>query len=541
MKRMVMISFFLSAPYAYGMTQKSAQQYPIIPQPLHLTPLSEPFVITPQTTILVHPYNDEMRELAASLVNFVSASLGAQLPIKSTDAMPHTGAIVITLDADKVHHEEGYHLSVTPTNIQITARAPIGAFWALQTVRQLMPINVERQVLLSSSQIVVSGVTSIDAPRFAYRGLHLDVSRHMFCTDDIKKYIDLLAFYKLNTFHWHLTDDQGWRIEIKKYPKLQEIGAYRDETVVGHARGKPRTFDGVRYGGYYTQEEVRDIVEYARKKYVTIIPEIELPGHCMAALAAYPELGCVGSSYKTATCWGIIADVYCAGNEKTFSFLEDVLTEVIDLFPSTFIHIGGDEVRKNVWKKCPRCQERMRQENLADENSLQSYFVRRIEKYINAQGRQIIGWDEILEGGISPHAVVMSWQGTSGAIEAVRQGNPAILTPCDYLYFNFYQTKPSGEPLAIGGLTSLKKVYDYEPVPSELNDEQARLILGVQANVWTEYIKTMSHVFYMTYPRALALAEIAWSAGNNKDYDNFITRVDHHRARLHAQGICCAH
>lgn len=525
---------------SYWVMRNLAKNYPIIPQPQQVIPSAETFFITPETRILLAPYTKESHELASYLVRFLSPRLGAELLISSMDQTQAEGCIMIEIDADKIRQEEGYQISITQKSIEIIARTTIGAFWALQTVRQLMPANIERRMHLSSAYVPVPGAIIIDAPRFAYRGLHLDVSRHMFSTDDIKKYIDLLAFYKLNKFHWHLTDDQGWRIEIKKYPLLQEISAYRQETVIGHMENVPRKYDGKRYGGYYSQEEVKEIVEYASQRHVTVIPEIELPGHCLAALAAYPELGCTGGPYWVADGWGIMRDVFCAGNEKTFAFLEDVLSEVIDLFPSKLIHIGGDEVIKGRWKACMKCQTRMQEEGLKNENELQSYFVARIEKFVNAKGRQIVGWDEIVEGGLAPNAVVMSWRGIGGGIEAAACGHYVIMTPQGRLYFDHYQSESPQEPLAIYGLTPLKKVYDYEPMPTQLTPEQEKFILGIQANVWTEYIESMQHVEYMAYPRALALAEVAWSQGNNKDYDNFLVRVDNHKERLQAQGVYCA-
>lgn len=414
-------------------------------------------------------------------------------------------------------HPEGYRLTVNQDGIVIQAGTAAGLFYGVQSFIQLAA-DVKQ----------IPFVEIEDQPRFAYRGLHLDVGRHMFPVDFIKKYIDLMARFKFNRFHWHLTEDQGWRIEIKKYPKLQQLAAYRKETVVGHA-GKSKTYDGERYGGYYTQEEIKEIVEYARKRHITIIPEIELPGHSQAALAAYPELGCTGGPYEVATTWGVFENVYCAGKEETFQFLQNVLDEVLELFPSEYIHIGGDECPKTSWKNCRQCQARIKKEKLKDEHELQSYFVQRIEKYLNNKGRQIIGWDEILEGGLAPNATVMSWRGEAGGIEAAKQQHKVIMTPGNWCYFDHYQDTVATEPLAIGGLTPVAEVYAYEPVPPQISPQEAAYILGAQANLWTEYIKAPAHAEYMAYPRACALAEVVWSDKNNRNYEGFRRRLTANR------------
>ncbi|WP_198175228.1 family 20 glycosylhydrolase [Spirosoma telluris] len=361
--------------------------------------------------------------------------------------------------------------------------------------------------------------------------MHLDVSRHLFPVAFIRKYIDELALYKFNTFHWHLTDDQGWRIEIKKYPELQRKAAYRTETLIGHKKELPHRFDGKRYGGYYTQAEVRDIVRYATQRHITVIPEIEMPGHAMAALSAYPELGCLkpngqpGGPYQAATFWGVFDDVFCAGNESTFAFLEGVLDEVMALFPSTYIHVGGDECPKTRWKTCAKCQARIRNEHLKDEDELQSYFIRRIEQHVNKKGRQVIGWDEILEGGLSPGATVMSWRGIEGGIEAIRQKHNAIMTPESHVYFDYYQSLYPEEPLAAAGYTPLSKVYAYEPVPANIGPEEAIYLKGVQGTAWSEYLDSPAKAEYMIFPRAIAVAEIAWSQRQHRNYPDFLRRL----------------
>lgn len=416
---------------------------------------------------------------------------------------------------------EGYTLSVSKKGISIEAATEAGLFYGIQSFIQLTP--------LTGTKIPFVEIT--DYPRFAYRGLHLDVSRHMFPVEFIKKYIDLMAKHKFNRFHWHLTDDQGWRIEIKKYPKLQQIAAYRNGTVIGHA-GHSNKYDTVRYGGYYTQEEVKEVVAYAVARYVTIIPEIEMPGHASAAIAAYPELGCRGDQIQTERTFGVFDPIFCAGKESTFTFLEDVLTEVMALFPGTYIHIGGDEAPKTRWKECPHCQKRIKDNKLKDEHELQSYFISRMEKFVNTKGKQIIGWDEILEGGLAPNATVMSWRGEEGGIAAAKQKHDVIMTPGNWCYFDHYQDTSKTEPMAIGGLTPVREVYAYEPLPAQLSTDETKFILGAQANVWTEYILSTQQVEYMVYPRACALAEVVWSPKEKRDYLDFLQRMETHLKRL---------
>ncbi|MFT4032779.1 MAG: family 20 glycosylhydrolase [Siphonobacter sp.] len=426
------------------------------------------------------------------------------------------GGISLGIDSVEVKHPEGYRLRITSQGINIIGHGEIGIFYGLQSMLQ---------ILSESKSVTITNCDIYDFPRFSYRGMHLDVSRHWFQVLFIKRYIDLLARYKFNTFHWHLTDDQGWRIEIKRYPVLQQVAAFRDETLIGHKRDLPHRFDGKRYGGYYTQEEIREVVRYAAQRHITIIPEIEMPGHALAALSAFPSLGCRGGPYKAATFWGIFDDVYCAGNDSTFLFLQNVLDEVVELFPSKYIHIGGDECPKTRWKACPKCQHRIQQEGLKDEHELQSYFIRRMEKYLLTKGREIIGWDEILEGGLSPGATVMSWQGTGGGIEAMRQQHNAIMTPETYLYFDFYQSLYKDEPIAAAWYTPLSKVYSYEPVSEFMEKEEKPYLLGVQGNVWSEYMPTTEKAEYMIFPRALAVAEIAWSPKESRSYPDFLTRL----------------
>jgi hexosaminidase len=434
-------------------------------------------------------------------------------------------------------HPEGYKLEVKKDIILIRARTAAGAFYAIQTLRQLFPAQFYREAVTKQIEWGASCCVINDEPRFEYRGLHLDVGRHFFNTTFIKRYIDLLAMHKLNTFHWHLTEDQGWRIEIKKHPELQKISACRKETLVGHYSDKPAKYDGEQYCGFYTQEEVKDIIQYAQKRFVTIIPEIEMPGHAQAALAAYPELGCTGGPYESATSWGVFNEVFCAGNEKTFDFLDDVLKEVCALFPGAYVHVGGDECPKERWKSCPKCQKRIQDEKLKDEHALQSYFIGRAEKMLAKYGKKLIGWDEILEGGLAPTATVMSWRGTEGGIAAAKLHHDVIMSPTTYVYFDYYQADPATEPLAIGGYLPLEKVYEYEPITSELTKEEAVYIKGVQANLWTEYISSPSYAEYMAYPRACALAEIAWTAKDKRDWTQFKSRLTAHFNRFDAMKV----
>ena len=375
-----------------------------------------------------------------------------------------------------------------------------------------------------------------DAPRFAYRGLHLDVGRHFFPVAFIKKYIDAMSAFKLNTFHWHLTEDQGWRLEIARSPELTRVGAWRAETIVGPARNGSKGYDGVPHGGFYTQAEAREVVTYARDRGITVLPEIEMPGHALAAIASYPELGCVPGPFAVRTTWGISDEVLCP-SEETFAFLEGVLEEVLDIFPSELVHIGGDEAPKVRWKASPVAQAVIAREGLKDEDELQSWFIRRIERFLNAHGRRLVGWDEILEGGLAPNATVMSWRGIAGGIAAAKQGHDVIMCPEADLYFDHYQGPEDREPLAHGGMTTLEDTYRYEPVPAELTAEEARHVLGPQGNVWTEYMPTLEQVEYMAYPRALALAEIAWSAKEARDWDGFQARLPAALALLDQLGI----
>jgi hexosaminidase len=477
--------------------------------------------------------NSKAASVAEFLADVIRRSFGYDVPVVEQAKAETVYLSIQLISGDKELGLEGYSLDVNGLGIQLSAYSAAGLFYGVQTILQLLPPNVyaeEKQ----NVQWTVPFVNIRDIPRYAYRGILLDVARHIFPVEFIKKYIDLIAFHKMNKLQLHLTDDQGWRIEIKKYPKLAEISAFREQTVIGHARNKPPKYDGKRYGGFYTQEQIKEIVKYAEKRYVTIIPEIEMPGHALAVLAAYPELSCMGGPFKVGQIWGVHKEVFCAGNEAVFELLQDVLAEVADLFPGKYIHIGGDECPKTRWQECAKCQARIKAEGLKDEHELQSYFIRRMEKFLQSKGKRIIGWDEILEGGLAPEATVMSWRGVDGGIAAAKQGHDVIMTPTNYLYLNYYQADPKTEPLAIGGNVTLRNVYSYGPTPDVLTKDEEKFILGAQANVWTEYIDTPSMAEYMTLPRMSALAELVWSPKEKKNWEDFIWRLQKQQKRFDA-------
>jgi hexosaminidase len=505
---------------------------PIIPQPVRAKVGGAPFVLTSRTA--VHTGPGLVTDAAVLFRQYVRTVGHLTLSPQPRAVGGTTDGIYLRLDSQVVTHPEGYRLVVEPHHITITGHDKAGVFYGLQSLSQLLPAG-------NGGALRVPGCVVEDYPRFGYRGMHLDVSRHLFPVPVLKKWLDVLAFYKINTLHWHLTDDQGWRIEIKKYPRLQSVAAYRNETLIGHKKELPHRFDGQRYGGYYTQDEARDLVHYAAARHITVIPEIEMPGHALAALTAYPALGCTGGPYQTATFWGVFDDVFCAGNEATFSFLEDVLDEVAAIFPSRYLHIGGDECPKVRWQACPKCQARIKAEHLPDERALQSYFIRRISQHLATKNKCIIGWDEIMEGGLTPGATVMSWTGEQGGIEAARLGHPAIMTPEKYVYLDYYQSLYASDSLAAGGYTPLRKIYQYEPVPTTLTADQASYVRGVQANVWTEYMPNPRKAEYMMFPRLLALAEIAWSPKAARSYPSFLQRTRAHDRQLQALGVALAH
>jgi hexosaminidase len=505
--------------YTGGLTA----DYEVIPRPREVNVTQGKSFLLNKNIRIAYPEGDDLlKRNAEFLAGYIGRSIGHTPKVKAVaDGKQERYAITLAINPD-IANKEGYTLTVTEQGVTIEGQTANGVFYGIQTLRKAIPAETGGENILLPPGVIK------DEPRFSYRGMHLDVGRHFFPVDFIKKYIDLLALHNMNTFHWHLTEDQGWRIEIKKYPKLTEIGSKRSSTVIGRNSGK---FDDKPYGGFYTQDEARDIVKYAAERYITVIPEVDLPGHMLAALAAYPELGCTGGPYEVARTWGVFSDVLCLGNDKTMQFLEDVMDEIVDIFPSTYIHIGGDEAPRTRWKACPKCQARIKAEGLkADrehtaEDRLQTWCMTRIEKRLNSKGRQIIGWDEILEGDIAPNAVVMSWRGSEGGIKAAQMGHDVIMTPNTHCYFDYYQTADKEhEPLAIGGFLPIDKVYELEPTAS-LTEEQAKHILGAQANIWTEYIPTTEHVEYMALPRMAALAEVQWTLPEKKDFTDFTGRL----------------
>jgi hexosaminidase len=516
------------------------ERYPIVPAPRHLEPRPGEFRIDRGTRILLSdPASTQLHALSELLAAPLRAASGLPLPVSPESIGDHpTNAILIQLTPGSGSGEgEGYRLIVTRQGAMLSAPSPAGLAHGIQTLRQLLPPELERpagSARAATVRWVIPAVAIDDAPRFRYRGILLDVARWYYPPEFIEQVIDLLALYKLNTLHLHLTDDQGWRLEIRKYPRLTQVGAWRKETIAGQ-NFDPYVGDGTPHGGYYTQDQMRHLLAYAAARHVTIMPEIEMPGHARAALAAYPELSCTGGPFEVSTRWGVHEDIFCP-SEQTFAFLEDVLLEVMQLFPSQYIHIGGDEVPKQRWKESPVAQEVIRREGLANEEELQSYFIRRIEAFLRAHGRKLVGWDETLEGGLAPEATVMSWRGVEGGIEAARQGHDVIMTPTNRTYFDYYQGDPAAEPLAIGGFLPLDSVYVFEPVPAELTSAQATHVLGAQGNLWTEYIPTPARAEYMLLPRMLALAEVLWSAKEARRWDGFVARLPGQFARLDALG-----
>ncbi len=499
----------------------------IIPQPKSLMRLQGEFKLNYKTKIVA---TDEPGRRSAGILNdLLMKNYGFKLEF--TEKGQKNNELVFLPQGAAIGNPppEAYGLTVSPKGILIIG-SETGQFYALQTLMQILPVNFKGETKIPAVDIS-------DAPRFSYRGMHLDVSRHFMPLDFVKKYIDLMAQYKFNQFHWHLTDDQGWRIEIKKYPKLTEIGSRRPDTVV-QKNFNPYIGDGVPVSGFYTQEQIKEVVAYAKARKINVIPEIELPGHASAALAAYPQLGCKENfEYKVQQTWGIFKEVFCP-TDATFKFLEDVLEETIALFPdSPYIHIGGDEVLKDHWKESAFVQDLMKRENLKDEHEVQSYFIRRIEKFVNSRGKKIIGWDEILEGGLAPNATVMSWRGEKGGIEAAKAKHDVVMTPTDYLYFDYGQGDPKSEPFNIGGYVPLERVYSYNPHPKELTEDEKKYILGAQANVWSEYLKKPENVEYMVFPRMLALAEVVWSPFESKNFGKFQSRLSAHFPRLDKQNV----
>lgn len=532
----VLCILFSTCFYACSEKRTLNSDYEIIPKPLDVNCKGDASFLLKDGVAVIYPENNrKMQDNAEFLVDYVERQTGVKLT--SHAGMPVDGAICLTLDLSD-DNAEAYKLIVNDKRVCISGASEAGVFYGIQTLRKSLPVAQDINVNLSAVEIY-------DKPRFAYRGAMLDVARHFYTVDEVKTFIDMLALHNINRFHWHLTDDQGWRIEIKKYPKLMSVASERKETVVG--RWYSGIYDGKPYGGYYTQDELRDVIDYAAKRHITIIPEVDLPGHMQAALTAYPELGCTGGPYEVRTIWGVSQDVLCVGNDFTLQFVKDVLSEVADIFPSEYIHIGGDECPKVRWEKCPKCQERIKSLGLKSdakhtkEQRLQSYMIQEAAKYLKEKGKRIIGWTEILEGGLVPDATLMSWIGESGGIEAAHQHHDVIMTPNTYLYFDYYQSKKvEDEPLAIGGYLPIEKTYNYEPMPKELTKEEQQYIKGVQANLWTEYIPVFSQVQYMVLPRLGVAAEVQWTDPSKKDYKDFLRRVPHLVAVYDCYGWNCA-
>lgn len=504
----------------------------LLPKPVTVIEVGQPFELTFAAQIVA---TGDALAAGNLLANYLRPATGFVLPVVAATDAEHP-VLHLLIDPNISDDEEAYRLEVNAESVTVRAPALAGLFHAVQTLRQLLPPEIYGASLVTGIRWSMPGVTIKDQPRFPWRGGHLDVCRHFFPAHYVKRYIDLLALHKFNRFHWHLTDDQGWRIEIKRYPRLTEVGAWRRETMLGHWSDQPRRFDGKPHGGFYSQDEIREIVAYAAARGIIVVPEIEMPGHAQAAIAAYPELGNVDTPLEVSGEWGISDNVFNV-EESTFTFLQNVLLEVLELFPSPYIHIGGDEVPKTQWNTSPTAQAYMRAHGLPDAHALQSDFIRRMDRFLNAHGRTLVGWDEILEGGLADNAIVMSWRGEEGGIEAARQGHDVVMTPESDTYFDHYQFDPSSEGVAIGGLTSLEKVYGYEPVPAALAPDQAKHVLGSQGQLWTEYVPTIERLEYMVYPRMCALAEVVWSPRERDAYARFVDRLRTHVKRLDQMGV----
>lgn len=530
-----MLTCLVAAIVAVAAPQASDTALSVIPRPARMTRGTSAFVLVPGTVVVT---DRATRQVGHQLVAWLAPATGLRFAVAG--AVPGGGAarvISLRLDASLARlGEEGYRLSVTPTRITIRAFRPAGAFYAAQTLRQLLPVEIFREAPVAGVAWTVPSVEIEDSPRFSWRGAHLDVSRSFMPKEFVKKYIDLLALHKLNRFHWHLTDDQGWRIEINKYPRLTSVGAWRRNSLVGvqhsYADTMQWVYDSVPHGGFYTQDDIREVVAYAQARFISVVPEIEMPGHAQAAIAAYPELGNTGAQLEVLRRWGVNPNIFNP-EDATIRFLQDVLTEVLTLFPGKYIHIGGDEAVKDQWQASPRAQARIRELGLKDEHELQSWFIRQMDAFLTARGRSLVGWDEILEGGLAPNATVMSWRGMEGGIAAALAGHDVVMTPTSHTYFDYYQAQDRAlEPMAIGGFLPLDTVYAFEPVPAALGPAQAAHILGTQGQIWTEYQRNPKNVEYMVFPRLLAIAEVAWTPRERKDFADFRARLDTHLARL---------
>jgi hexosaminidase len=510
----------------------------VIPQPVRLSPRAGRFRLTERTVI----WSDaQSAPVARQLARYLEPATGFTFVVRTVGTPP---ANAITLRRDTTLRRlgrEGYVLDVSNARVSLRAAEPAGLFYAVQTLRQLLPTEIFRSAPVKDVRWTIPALTIEDAPRFTWRGAHLDVGRHFMPKEFVRKYIDLLALHKLNTFHWHLTEDQGWRLQIRKYPRLTDVGAWREKTLIGRqSQQRDSTqwkYDDEPHGGFYTQDDAREIVAYAKARFITVVPEIEMPGHALAAIAAYPELGVTGETLPVGTRWGVYSDILNA-EPATIAFMQDVLTEVLEIFPSQFIHIGGDEADKTKWRKDQRIFERIQTLGLKDEHELQSWFIRQMDAFLTARGRRLIGWDEILEGGLAPNATVMSWRGVQGGMEAARAGHDVVMAPNSHTYLDHYQSQDTTtEPIAIGGFLPLDKVYSFDPMPEGLEPQFARHVLGGQAQVWTEYMEDPKKVEYMAFPRLTALAEAVWTPVARKSYDDYLKRLDVHLARLDALDV----
>ena len=512
---MVLLAAFMSFAGAMAADDNRVADYNVIPLPQEVTLTQKGAFVLTGATPIVYPEGDEQLKNDAQFLSDYIADVTA-LRLTTTSAKVKN-AITLRLNK-KVQSKEGYVITVDKKGVVIEGATAAGVFYGVQTLRKSIPVDK------SLTEVTLPGVVLKDAPRFGYRGVMLDCARHYFPVKFVKQFIDLIAMHNMNVFHWHLTDDQGWRIEVKKYPDLAKIGSVREKTVLGH---NSDVFDDTPYGGYYTQEEAREIVKYAADRFITVIPEIDMPGHMIAALAAYPDMGCTGGPYKVSPIWGIMPDVLCLGNEKTYQFCEDVLSEMMDIFPSEYIHLGGDETPNVRWKECPKCKALMAKENLTP-GKLQGYFTNRIEKFVNSKGRRIIGWDEILDGDINQSATIMSWRGTAPGARGAKMGHDVIMSPSSHVYFDYYQTRQGEsqweEPLLIGGNLPIERTYSLEPVPEGADAETASHIIGVQGNLWTEYIAGPSLAEYQVLPRMGALSEVQWRPQGQKDFENYKVR-----------------
>jgi hexosaminidase len=519
------------APRAHNLTA-----YTIIPRPALLTPGTGTFTFLPSTVLVA---DEAFTAVARRFARDIAPATGFVLAVRTTSRAGGSPSVTMKRDAT-ISNAEAYRLTVTPKGVTIHASAPAGAFYALETVKQLLPAAVYRKVHDARIAWTIPAVTVSDAPRFAWRGSHLDVARHFQPKDVVKKHLDLLARHKFNRFHWHLTEDQGWRIEIRKYPRLTEVGGCRARTLIGLHTADPtlRRYDDKRHCGFYTQDDIREVVAYASERFITIVPEIEMPGHAQAAIAAYPHLGVhTDARVDVYDAWGVSPTIFNA-DDTTIAFLQDVLSEVLTLFPGQYIHVGGDEAIKDQWKESAGIQARIKELGLKGEHELQSWFMQQMDTFLTARGRRLIGWDEILEGGIAKNATVMSWRGEEGAIAAARAGHDVVMAPHSHTYLDHYQSREAErEPLAIGGFLPLDRIYTYDPIPVALTVDEARHVLGAQAQLWTEHIQTSSHLEYMAFPRLVALSEVVWSPRELRDFADFMRRLHLHSDRLRAWDV----